>query len=220
MSSVTLPFEQIDTVFGERGPNLIAEIGAADGLDTTAYARRYPKAEILAFEPLKRNVDTLNHMIRDAEIGERVVVYPIALGDENKVGVDFWESRGAPLQRPSTAPWPYSSSLLPPAGHSRVHPWCKFEKTTTSVCRFEDLTRAEPDYAHIDVQGFELAVLRGFGERLKTVRAVWMEVSSVELYDGQPLYEDVGRFMRDAGFVLMIDTALGRISGDQFWQRG
>ena len=224
---MALPFEAIDRVFSTIGPKVIAEIGAADGLDTIAYAHRYPQAFIHAFEPLQRNVDSLRNVVT-AFMSPRIYVHPVALGNENKTSVDFWESKGAPLHRPLSGPWPYSSSLLPPKDHLNVHAWCTFEKTTANVVRFEDYysgaiddfpAPAPPDYVHIDVQGAELEVLRGFGERLKDVRAVWMEVSSVELYAGQPLYSDVEKFMLKAGFEKMIDTALGKISGDQFWRR-
>jgi len=210
-----LPFKQIDEVFGKEGPRVIVEVGAADGADTLQYIKRYPRAAIHAFEPLKRNVETLHEVI---PLG-KAVIHPIALGATNEITADFWESYGRPPRRPAGEPWPYSSSLLPPLQHEVIHPWCKFKKTHTSVVRYEEYLREDPDYVHIDVQGAELAVLRGFGARLDAVRAIWMEVSTVPLYAGQPLYAEVDDFMSKAGFTKTHDTAIGVPSGDQFWRR-
>lgn len=211
---MTLPFRQIDSVFGEQGPSIIAEIGAADGLDTAMYARRYPMASIFAFEPLKANVEKLNALRNRLDIR----VYDCALGAENKVAADFWVSGGSPPNRQSNEPWPYSSSLLEPAEHRTVHPWCTFSRQQVSVCRLDHIMEVAPEYIHMDVQGAELAVLEGARRLLPDIRAVWMEVANVELYRGQPLRREVGEFMRREGFALLGYYG-SHISGDEFWKR-
>jgi FkbM family methyltransferase len=56
----------------------------------------------------------------------------------------------------------------------------------------------------IDTQGSELDILRGAQRTLAdTLSAVEVEVEFVELYTGQPLFADVDRFMREAGFTLL-----------------
>lgn len=200
---MSLPFRLIDQAFGDRGPRSIADIGAADGTDTVLYAKRYPRAGILAFEPLKRNVEKLRLVVEN--LAPTIGVYETALGDENKVAADFWVSGGAPVDWKG-GPWPYSSSLFEPAEHTQVHPWCTFEKHHTSVIRLDHILRAAPEYIHMDVQGAELKVLRGAGELLKDVRAIWMEVAEVPLYRDQPLRTDVEEFMRGQGFFLIAHT--------------
>ena len=211
---MTLPFRHIDIAF-PRGPRSIVEIGAADGLDTAKYAERYPTAAIHAFEPLFANVEKLNTL---AARLPQLRVHAYALGDENKVSTDFYVSGGTPPNAPRLEPWPYSSSLLAPADHLAVHPWCTFEKHYTSVCRLDSVLRTAPDYIHMDVQGAELKVLAGAGALLDGVRAIWMEVADVPLYAGQPLRHEVEIFMRDHGFHLIAYYG-SHISGDQFWKR-
>ena len=210
-----LPFQLIDHAFGRTGPRLIADIGAADGEDMARYAERYPHAAVLAFEPLKRNVAKL-HLAAD-RFASQIRVYETALGDENKVAADFWVSGGAPENRPGEA-WSYSSSLFEPGEHTKVHPWCTFEKQHTSVVRMDSVLRVAPDYIHMDVQGAELKVLRGAGELLTDVKAIWLEIAEVPLYQGQPLRTDVEAFMREQGFYLIAHYG-SHISGDQFWKR-
>jgi FkbM family methyltransferase len=58
------------------------------------------------------------------------------------------------------------------------------------------------DALKLDVQGAELAVLEGAGSALADVRAVEIEVTFNRIYDGQPLFADIDRFLRERGFVL------------------
>lgn len=52
----------------------------------------------------------------------------------------------------------------------------------------------------IDVQGFELRVLRGATETLKSCAYVYAECSEVPLYDGQALRSEVESFLVEQGF--------------------
>lgn len=54
----------------------------------------------------------------------------------------------------------------------------------------------------LDVQGFELNVLRGAVETLKSCAYVYAECSEVTLYDGQALRPEVEAFLAQHGFVV------------------
>lgn len=59
----------------------------------------------------------------------------------------------------------------------------------------------EVDFIKLDVQGAELLVLQN-GERVvNDASVVQVEVEFVELYEGQPLFADVDRYLRSRGFV-------------------
>lgn len=57
-----------------------------------------------------------------------------------------------------------------------------------------------PEVLKLDVQGFELAILRGLGPMLKEVDVVEVEVAFVATYSNQPLIQEVMDFMLDNGF--------------------
>jgi FkbM family methyltransferase len=59
-----------------------------------------------------------------------------------------------------------------------------------------------PDLIKLDVQGFELEVLKGASECLRHAAAILTEVSFREFYDGQCLFHDVVRFMAEHDFWL------------------
>jgi FkbM family methyltransferase len=72
--------------------------------------------------------------------------------------------------------------------------------TLDSWCEQHGVDRV--DYLKLDTQGSELDVLRGAPRTLERVIAVQTEVEFNRMYEGQPLFGDVDRFLRDHGFVL------------------
>ena len=58
------------------------------------------------------------------------------------------------------------------------------------------------DVLKLDVQGAELAVMRGAGALLDGVRALDLEVEFNPIYRDQPLFSDIDAFLRERGFVL------------------
>ena len=57
-----------------------------------------------------------------------------------------------------------------------------------------------PCLLKIDVQGYELGVLKGAGSCLDHVDVVYVEASFVELYQGQPLADEVIDTLESLGF--------------------
>ena len=53
----------------------------------------------------------------------------------------------------------------------------------------------------IDVQGFELDVLKGLALKIKCFKYIYVELSHVELYREQALYNEVSNFLVDSGFI-------------------
>jgi FkbM family methyltransferase len=81
-------------------------------------------------------------------------------------------------------------------GHERV-----------SVRRLESLlseyvsTSSRP-YLKVDVQGYELRVLRGAGPRLTALAAIQLELSLARLYAGAPMADEVDAFVSGSGYRL------------------
>lgn len=90
-------------------------------------------------------------------------------------------------------------------------------RETVAVRRFDNLIGAfeRPALAKIDVQGSELTVLQGMGDRIREVDAIVVETSTLAtIKDGPELY-DVIAFLKSRGFVAfdIVGTARRPLDG-------
>jgi FkbM family methyltransferase len=214
----------LTSLFRNRAPSVIFDIGSCEGEDAVRYARAFPMATVYAVEALPDNVSRMHDTLATRGMLD-IVVVPYAFSD--RVGTaEFHISSGRPPHASPDEDWDYgnkSSSLLAPDLHLQVHPWVSFDEVqSVPVLTLEDFCATagirQVDFIHVDVQGAELQVLRGAGAMLESTRAIWLEVESVPLYAGQPLKADVETFMAERGFTLLVDT-VRRISGDQLYVR-
>lgn len=76
------------------------------------------------------------------------------------------------------------------------------------------------DFLNMDLQGGELAALRGMPRLLKRLHWIYTEVNYEELYEGCPLLGDIDEFLEARSFqrVAMADTGMGW--GDALYSRG
>lgn len=195
-------------LFDPRRPLVIFDIGACEGEDTVRYSRIYPHARIYAFEPLPANQALVRANLARYSV-TRAELVPIALSDRAGEAV-FHVSSGRPGTLFAGEQWNYgnkSSSLLAPAGEKPMHGWIEFKEsisvptgTLDEFCKTHALPRV--DFIQMDVQGAERLVLGGATRMLPKIGAIWLEVSTLELYRGQALQDDIARFMRSHGFAL------------------
>lgn len=220
--SSPIPIEHhLRRLFPRLDASIVFDIGSCEGEDAIRYSALFPAATVYAVEPLPDNLELLRANLRRYPWAN-VRVLAVALSD--RAGrAPFYVSSGQP-EGVTPGAWDYgnkSSSLLPPDLHLQVHPWVHFDheilvetQTLERVCHREGIQAI--DLVHLDVQGAELKVLAGAGPYLERIGAIWMEVEAVPLYQGQPLEDDVERFMAGYGFRQMLDT-VDSIAGDQLY---
>ena len=100
-----------------------------------------------------------------------------------------------------------ASSFLP---ISSANQWMagvrEVRQVSVPVRRLEDYRREMglelPDLIKLDVQGYELAVLKGAAAELDYCKAIIVEVSFVEMYEGQCMFSDVCKFLGERNFRL------------------
>lgn len=171
----------------------VVDIGANRGQFSLIARRCFPRARILAFEPLPGPGAKFSDVFVD---DERVTLNLAAIGPT---------AGQMPLHVSRSDD---SSSLLPITDRqSNLFPGTEEERVTgVAVAPLSDfLNRGElsrPALLKLDVQGFELEALKGCESLLGAFDAIYVECSFVELYRGQALLADVVDWLHDRGFRL------------------
>jgi len=176
----------------ELSPVVVVDVGANKGQFTLLALEIFPLARIIAFEPL---VGPGNRFRRAIGNDPRVRLIAAALGS-NTADVSM-----------NVAGRDDCSSLLPVAKLAELHPDARMVgMESVKVGRLQDFVNPEelagPALLKIDVQGFELEVLRGCGDWLNRFTWVYVECSFCELYADQALADAVFRMVMTAGFEL------------------
>jgi len=171
---------------------VIVDCGAHIGADSVELARILPGSRVHAFEPVPSVYSSLKYNTRKYN---SITCYPIALSDQNGE-MTMYVSSGA-----SNA----SSSLLAPTAHKDHHPDVLFNETINVQTRTLDRWAEENnipkvDFLWLDMQGYELQMLKASENILPKVTAVYTEVSMTETYKNACLYDQYKAWMESKGF--------------------
>ncbi len=182
MASTAMSLRQLS----QRGfaPNAIIDVGAYRGEWTTLVAEIYPSASILMIEPQARLEETLTSMERASN--GRIRYRRALLGATPQADVPFFEMESG-------------SSVLPEQSsveRTEVH-----HAMTTLDEVVRDTAFPQAALLKLDVQGFELEVLRGGATALASAEVVLLEVSLIGVNRGAPLLDAVVAFMKAREFV-------------------
>lgn len=162
----------------------------------------------IVFEPQKQLIDEAKQKCNN---DKNFIFKNIALGNEVKDNFDFWmdHNNGG------------SSSLLKPKEHLNLHPSIQFSKVKKeiklSTLDIEVEKKDKYDFLNIDVQGFELEVLKGGTETLKYIKYIILEVNMVEVYESCPLLNDIDIFLKDFNFNRKEISLWNNAWGDAFY---
>lgn len=171
----------------------IIDIGANEGSYVAYLDEFFKPAAIHAFEPLASCQPKLAAL---RETIPQLTVHQVALADQAGQETFFENAYGpaSSLRRVSDL----SKNAFPETERESA--------TTVPVARLDDvldLDSLERDILiKIDVQGVEDRVIRGGRAIFSAATVVLVEMSFTEMYDGQPLFEEVHRLLEDCGLRL------------------
>jgi methyltransferase, FkbM family len=172
-------------------PRTIVDIGANAGQFTAACLAYFPTAEVLAIEALPSLKEGLTALFSG---NPRVTVIGKACGAVSEFKT-FYQNE-----------YDKSSSFL---RLSEKHEQAFPEATRTSQIEVEvttldrllqDWRQPQIDLLKLDVQGFEMEVLKGAAESLRVTRHVLLETSFAPLYEGEPTFPEYVRYLHSLGF--------------------
>lgn len=172
----------------------VVDVGAHKGQFATFARERFPAASIICLEPLPGPREVLTSVLNG---NGRVRVHDLAASNRTEELVEMHVSR---LD---------DSSSLQPIGARQVAAFPGTEEAGSTLVRTVRLDElldpgelVAPALLKVDVQGHEYEALEGAAGVLAGFEQVVVEVSFVELYEGQKLAGDVTALLHDAGFAL------------------
>jgi FkbM family methyltransferase len=173
------------------GINLVLDVGANVGQYVSELVEFGYAGRIVSFEPLGKEFAVL----QAAAAGRRNwECRNIALGEE--AGTTQIHVAGT-----------FSSILPKKQGAEESITWAPTGTEAIRVARLDSVWPevVRPDdkvWLKMDVQGYEMHVLKGAPEALRHIAAVEMEMSLSPLYSDQPTYREMQAYMEGVGFTL------------------
>ena len=186
----------------------IIHIGAHQGWEVEEYINNGIQ-DIIMFEPVSENFTILEEKLRDANAN--ISAYQVALGNEEKNVTMYLSDNGL-----------LSSSVLKPKVHLELHPTVGFPTTEEVEMKRLDSFAEETqnfNFINMDVQGYELEVLKGGAETLKHIDYVYCEINRDELYEGNAFVEDLDKFLADYNMERVETDWAGTLWGDALYVR-
>ena len=159
-------------------PKVIFDIGAYKGDWTKMCLKIFPKSKFYLFEPQ----DYLSNFLNSFK-NKNIVYENILFGDKDDKEVKFYQFRT-------------SSSVLK-FGENIP----SIKKRTTSLDNYIKENKIETiDVLKVDVQGYELNVLKGAISSLRIIEILIIEVSFLEIYEKSPLAIQIIEFLDKNNF--------------------
>lgn len=182
-------------------PRFCVDVGAYHGEWTNMVRRYFPGTNVLMIEAQDGKRPALDQIIASAP-GE-ISLEMALLGAADGEPVSFTEMEtGSSVFAESS---PYSRNVVQ-----------KHTRRLDSILATGHFPKV--DFLKLDVQGYELQVLRGAPECLRQSTAVLMEASLLPVNDGCPLIGEVIAFMDSAGFRVFDFCSQIRRKDGVLWQ--
>lgn len=194
-------------------PRVIVEAGASDGVHTLIFSRIFPKANIFAIEPVKKQYDFLTNKFKNFT---NVFLFQVALSKKMELANIFIGNTNSKLGGMG------SSSILRPTLHKKYFPEIKFNnsslvKTVTLEKFFTENQIETVDLLWLDIQGMEFDVIQKSQFAMqKCVKFLHIEISRIKFYAGMPSEKDIRKLLKSIGFKCIIDR-VGAISGNALY---
>lgn len=166
-------------------PGTLVDAGAYVG-DWAEHAHRiFPSSSVVLIDANPDNASALS--LAESRLGSRATHRIALLGREQRPAVPFnVMGTGSSVLAEATA-LPRTNVSLP---------------MTTLDSLLSGAATANPLLLKLDVQGYELEVLRGARETLLRTEVVLLEAALLPYNEGAPLIAEVVGFMTDAGFLV------------------
>ncbi len=183
-----------ENILRQLNPDQIVDIGANKGQFALAAQKECPNAQLICFEPLPAPAAKFKSVFEEKK--SKVRLFVTAIGEEKSSSKIHVSNRDD------------SSSLLAITKlQTKVYPGTDEAYTiNVDIAPMSDFSQFFSEEGNnllkIDVQGYELKVLKGCQSLLKRFKNVYVELSFVELYEGQAMAYEVIEWLSKRDFKL------------------
>ena len=161
--------------------------------------------QIILFEPLSENFNILKE--KAGNLNANIEGFQVALGAKKGTATMYVSDNEK-----------QSSSILKPKVHLTHHPHVKFPTTEeVEVHTLDSYNCGNYNFINMDVQGYELEVLKGGTRVLEQVNYVYCEVNRDEVYENNAYVEEIDEFLAQYGMERMETDWAGDIWGDALY---
>jgi FkbM family methyltransferase len=182
------PFKRILDLIPESDKTLICDVGANSGQFGVDLFSAGFKGALISYEPART---PFNDLVRVASKHSNWTAKNLALGSANTFAdLNIASNHGL------------NSSFLPKnESHASLLPQIDYigvENARMTTFQEEYSTWGQtnlPDLVKLDVQGYELQVLEGFGSLLKSINHLFLEISLKPLYMGEPDFLEILNYL-------------------------
>ena len=182
-------------------PDLIVDIGANCG-DWSRMARSsFPSSRIFLIEPLEQHAAILTSLSKDIDAKFASAL----LASQDGIEVPFCEMNNG-------------SSVYPEKSHITDRKDKTHVTSTLDLLLEKNKISGSNILLKIDVQGFELEVLKGSVKTLSSVSAILVKLSFIPTNQGAPNCAEVIKYLNTYGFVLADIPELIRRKDNFLWQ--
>jgi FkbM family methyltransferase len=180
-------------VFNFNSTNAIIDVGAAKGDVSLIFASAFPYATIYSYEPILEN---FNDLQLNTHFNSKIKIFNKALGnskEEKSIHLASRITSSSLLNIEENIENDFFNKNLKHIGEQKII----VNKLDNEIS--QDI---QVNIIKIDVQGYELEVLKGARETLNRTYIILIEMQNHDLYNDAPKYYVLDEYLRKCGFVL------------------
>ena len=198
---------------------IIFDVGSRDCAQAIEFYNAYPNSKIYAFEC---NPNTLNICKKNIEkYTDRITLIEGAVIDYDG-NITFY-----PINQEKTiTTWrdgnPGASSIFKSNGKYTVETYVQ-DEIITNCHRLDTIMEKygipRVDIIWMDLQGAELLALKGLGKQLQNVQYIYTEITHIEMYSGQVMFNELNNFILSNDFIIKNKLSLTGWQEDVIYEK-
>ena len=187
--------------------NTLLDIGSNKGQFILLVENYFKEVDVHSFEPIKEILDKQKKLFK---FKKNIFFYNFGIGKQNE-SKDFFITKRKD-----------SSSFLK-AEIDDNSDYTITKKIQMEIKSLDEILKNKnlitPILAKIDVQGYELQVLKGASILLKKIKYLIVEVSDNEIYSGQSIYVEILDYLKEKNFALLKESLPNKIFKTNYTQK-